>query len=159
MFRGSKERLQRAQELKSEGNDNFRAKLWSEALVSYRTGLAQLPARKEQLKGKGKEKIHEESDMSSAGENADTNAQGKNIAETEDVSGAEAVNPIEAECATARAVIQANIGACHVKLVCRGDIPQYLLSTYQSGSFQGEHQEAVKACTQGRHSIYSSIHS
>ncbi|KAF9243941.1 TPR-like protein [Melanogaster broomeanus] len=40
------QRLGKANELKLEGNELFKASKWSEALVSYRTALNQLPPRK-----------------------------------------------------------------------------------------------------------------
>ena len=97
--------------MKTEGNGNFRAQEWSAALVSYRTGLSKLPARKElgKTKGKGKEKAaNGDDDGDSAGDSKPDPDQNDEV---------QPISAVEAECAKARAVLNANIGACHVKLV------------------------------------------
>ena len=95
--------------MKVEGNDNFRAQEWSAALVSYRTGLSKLPARKGIAKGRGKEKATDDDD--------DANSAGKSKPDPDQNDEVQPISAIEAECAKARAVLNANIGACHVKLV------------------------------------------
>lgn len=112
----AQECLQHAEELKMEGNNYFRAKQWNEALVSYRTGLSLLPPRKEyktkKCKGKAKE-VDPPSD-----DEEDANAE---VEESEpEAQGTDEELPVDktlTECAKARAVMHANIGACHVKLV------------------------------------------
>jgi len=125
-----KECLQHAEELKLEGNEYFRAKQWNEALVSYRTGLSQLPPRREHKTEKGKERA-KEVDLSSD-EEEDGNAEqesSESEAQEKEVTGDEIpIDKTLAECSKARAVMNANIGACHVKL--------------------GDHKEAVNSCAQ-----------
>ena len=99
--------------MKTEGNDNFKAQEWSAALVSYRTGLSKLPARKElgkkKGKGKGKEKVADGDD--------DGDSAGDSKPDPDRNDEVQPISAIEAECAKARAILNANIGACHVKLV------------------------------------------
>ncbi|KAF9036420.1 TPR-like protein [Hymenopellis radicata] len=110
--------LRRADELKLEGNDHFRASRWSEALVAYQSGRGQLPKRKDVKKPITKEdtKDPESEDESPA-------------QELSDESDSEA-NGSDAACSQARAILNANIGACYVKLA------------------GGEHAHAVEACTE-----------
>jgi len=121
-----KECLIQAEELKLEGNVHFREKQWHEALVSYRNGLARLPPRKVRQKGKERAK-KEELDPSSDDDATDT-PKSPETTENEDTAEVEADDEGQVECAKARAVMNANIGACHVKL--------------------GDHKEAVKSCTE-----------
>ncbi|OCH95778.1 TPR-like protein [Obba rivulosa] len=114
-----------ADELKAEGNEHFRAKQWEEALSKYRSALGHLPKRKQREqtpdagKGKGREVDPEDEPEYEATESP-ANAE---TAETEEVPLTEA----EVKCAKARAVLNANIGACYVKI--------------------GDHKEVVAACT------------
>lgn len=114
-----KDRLFYAEELKLEGNVHFRAKQWHEALVSYRTGLARLPPRQ---KRKDKER-KEEPDLSDDEKETTYKSEDSGIHESGDKDDED-----QTECAKARAVMNANIGACQVKL--------------------GDHKEAVKSCTE-----------
>lgn len=100
----AKEHLDKANELKLEGNALFKASNWTSALVSYRTALSHLPPRKQS--------IEPESDQ------ADTNPPRR--PSTEDPSGAavsDTPDAHDAECRKLRAVLYANIGACLAKLV------------------------------------------
>jgi hypothetical protein len=81
--------------------------------------LLRLPKRKEKdLKGKGKETAVPlpEDDESTASR---MHERGVHADSTENAQEAKAPLPteLEAECAKARAVLNANIGACYVKLV------------------------------------------
>ncbi|OSX67409.1 hypothetical protein POSPLADRAFT_1130294, partial [Postia placenta MAD-698-R-SB12] len=110
-----------ADELKQEGNEHFRAKRWEEALASYRAGLGRLPKRKAASSGGPPD----------SDEDAEGVSEGPAPAQGDVAPEAAAEQPpseLELECAKARAVMNANIGACYVKL--------------------GEHKEVVAACTQ-----------
>ncbi|KAI0043191.1 hypothetical protein FA95DRAFT_1498923 [Auriscalpium vulgare] len=108
--------LQDAEELKQEGNDYFRSSSWNEAFVAYRRALRCLPQRQTFPKSsKGKEK---------AVASSDDDDEGSPRPDPVELQS----SPIEVECARARAILNANIGACHVK--------------------QGAHEEAAKACTE-----------
>lgn len=106
-----KKNITEADELKQEGNESFRASRWSEALVSYRTALSRLPRRKPQPPSPDSSQ-HDTPDHGGA-----RSASSSKVPTRED--GPEPVNipsELEAECAKARAVLNANIGACLVKL-------------------------------------------
>ncbi|KAJ7462670.1 hypothetical protein B0H11DRAFT_89815 [Mycena galericulata] len=109
--------LRAAEEFKNEGNDHFRARQWDEALVAYRAGLGRLPKRKEP-------------EIQSAVDDDDVDIavppdSGDSDTRTEDDVS---MTPDETECAKARAVLNANIGVCFVKL--------------------DDHKQAVEACSQ-----------
>ncbi|KAA1468642.1 TPR-like protein [Dentipellis sp. KUC8613] len=122
--------LRDAEELKKEGNEYFRAKEWNQALLTYRRALARLPQKpksksaQDKGKGKAKERLEEFRDAKPPGSTEDQPSD-TNI---EPVGPVEPPSAIEVEVSKARAVLNANIGACHVQL--------------------GEHEEAVKACSQ-----------
>lgn len=103
--------------MKLEGNVHFRAKEWNEALVSYRTGLAYLPPRREYGKEKGKGRATEVDRLSDDEEDTIPEPVNSKSQENEVVGEELPVNNTLAECAKARAIMNANIGACHVKLV------------------------------------------
>lgn len=115
--------LKEAEELKLEGNEYFREKRWEEALNAYRTGLGRLPKRKESLrqnelrndkgKGKGREDDTSTEEARDAAEETGTSQDGPVEAEAAKVP----LTGLEAECSKARSIINANIGACYVKLV------------------------------------------
>ncbi|KAJ7786019.1 TPR-like protein [Mycena metata] len=108
------ESLRIADEFKNEGNDHFRARRWDEALVAYRAGLGRVPKRREpQLQPNA-----DVDDDSLVDEDRETPKDQTPIPLT----------PEETECAKARAVLNANIGACFVKL--------------------DDHKQAVEACSQ-----------
>ncbi|KAF8559268.1 hypothetical protein OG21DRAFT_1493199 [Imleria badia] len=97
----AREHLDKANELKLEGNDSFKASKWNEALVSYRTALSHLPPRNQSAKPE-----LDQADIDSAGPAGDPS-----VAAVSDIP-----NALDAECAKARAVLHANIGACLSKL-------------------------------------------
>ncbi|KAJ8596540.1 TPR-like protein [Rhizopogon salebrosus TDB-379] len=107
-----------ADELKQEGNESFRASSWSEALVSYRTALSRLPKRKKQpVSPDSLQDGTSDEGTQSSSSNGPTQEEGSN-----------ALSELEVECAKTRAVLNANIGACLVKL--------------------GDYSGAVESCTQ-----------
>ncbi|KAF8746282.1 hypothetical protein AX14_000077 [Amanita brunnescens Koide BX004] len=118
-----------AEELKTEGNDHYRAGSWKEALAAYRSGLGGLPAR---IKDKRQEDM-QATDAGSAQTPVDDEKEdqpdsqltdaGENVGEHDTETG-----PWEKEYSKTRAALHANIAACYVKL--------------------GEHKEAVEACTE-----------
>lgn len=112
-----KQLLQDAQERKAEGNDYFRANKWNEALVAYRTGLNRLP----KLKSKPEDLARENPEGQSL-DSIDSPTEVENSkSDSED-------SEINQELTKARAVFNANIAACYLKL--------------------GEHKQAIEACTQ-----------
>lgn len=123
----ARRRLKEADELKTEGNDHFRAKRWEDALGVYRSALGRVPKRKEP-KGKPdmKEKDKEGGDVEDEIEE-ESNPQDA-AAASEEQANEEPLTELEVECAQVRSILNANIGACYVKL--------------------GEHKETVAACTQ-----------
>jgi len=110
--------LRDAEELKSQGNDHFRASRWDEALNAYITALGRIPKKKEP-------QIAKEDDFPSV-ENPGP-PRGEDLKDDE-ADKAEPPTELEVQCAKARATLNANIGACYIKL--------------------GDHNEAAKACTQ-----------
>ncbi|KAI0721307.1 hypothetical protein C8T65DRAFT_229069 [Cerioporus squamosus] len=119
--------LSNAEELKREGNDHFRAQRWDEALAAYRSALGHLPARP-QLRTKAKEGDTDPTEDDS--EDSPPEGEPTEQSSARPSSPAAQVPPTEdeVECAKARAVLHANIGACYLKL--------------------GEHKEVVAACTE-----------
>ena len=108
--------------LKQEGNSLFRLDKWADALQRYRTGLARLPERR-------KLSVPPATDE----EKHSTPAEGESIPTHTDVEESSASGPsddsdssslLERESAKARSVLNANIAACHVKLVsaCAEDL-------------------------------------
>ncbi|EKM61192.1 uncharacterized protein PHACADRAFT_247641 [Phanerochaete carnosa HHB-10118-sp] len=122
-----KKALDAATEQKQEGNDYFRAQNWDAALATYRSALGRLPKRPSRPdpnvrdKGKGKEADSEDYDTRDMEVTASTEIPAES-------PPAPASTELQAECGKARAILNANIAACHVKL--------------------GEHKDAVAACTQ-----------
>ncbi|KAH9847372.1 TPR-like protein [Lenzites betulinus] len=112
--------LSDADELKQEGNEHFRAKRWDEALASYRVALGHLPRRRETTRDeKGiKGKAREVNESGSGAEDEDTDERPSLApadSETEEIH--EVMAPeVDAELAKARATLNANIGACFMKL-------------------------------------------
>lgn len=112
--------LDEAEELKQEGNDHFRAQKWNEALAAYRSALGRIPKRKTTTaaisdKGKGKETLDDLDKEEISGP-----SRASEVAEEE--STPPPVSGLDAECAKARATMNANIGACYVKLVSSMDL-------------------------------------
>jgi tetratricopeptide (TPR) repeat protein len=109
-----RELLHQSMELKDEGNAHFREAVWHDALQAYMSGLSRLPPRPE---SKEKEKEKEPPVEEKPGDTGP--------------SEVDSMNQLEHECALLRAVLNANIAACHVKM--------------------GNHKQAVDACTEALH--------
>ncbi|KAJ7139842.1 TPR-like protein [Mycena epipterygia] len=108
--------LRIADEFKNEGNDHFRARRWDEALVAYRAGLGRLPKKPQP---ETKSPVDDDEDPPLAQQPSDSSTPKED---------AVPMTPEETECAKARSVLNANIGACFVKL--------------------DDHKQAVEACSQ-----------
>lgn len=114
----SKSCLRKAEELKSEGNDHFRGKRWSEALFAYRCGLGQLPKRREQAAGRIDGEAGESSLPPTQVQDSNVNiSNGGQEGDKEEGASNETRAVLDRECAKTRSVMNANIGACYVKLV------------------------------------------
>ncbi|KAG1715636.1 hypothetical protein ID866_1518 [Astraeus odoratus] len=96
--------LEKANELKLEGNELFKASKWSEALVAYRTGLGHLPRRKRSLKHPADRELSSDDGTEEDHDEAPQHAE------------QEPPSEVERECAKARAVLHSNIAACLTKL-------------------------------------------
>jgi hypothetical protein len=110
-----KEYLHLAEELKSEGNEYYRAGRWNEALSAYRAALGRLPKKWDmdyERKKEGSDMPNEEDDDERAdGGNHNTNTGKAKCSEESEPTD------LDIACAKARAVLNSNIGACYVKLV------------------------------------------
>jgi len=135
-----------ANERKQDGNDCFRAGKWNEALTAYRSALNSLPKRPTKSRPDTSE-LDE-----TLGEDSSTKHERKDSDDDEgepvvDVSSP-AVTESEKESVRLRSVLNANIGACFVKLVSAvADQQKY--SNFILQGPKGDHKEAVQACTQG----------
>lgn len=65
------------------------------------------------------------------------------------VSPASIENGSDKECARLRAVLNANIGACHVKLVSQISLVYHKWDS-STIFLEGDHKAVVEACSQGR---------
>jgi hypothetical protein len=92
--------------VKLEGNDFFRASRWDEALNTYRTALGRLPKIKERPGAR------EDGFPSEVGESVPRDVEADKVGPLEGVK-----TELEGQCAKARAILNANIGACYIKLV------------------------------------------
>ena len=102
-----------ADDLKQEGNEHFRAKRWDEALAAYRTALGQLPRRAASSSSKGKQpELPDQRE-----EEGEGNGDAVDASETSAKEVISSLSDSERECAKARSILNANIGACYVKLV------------------------------------------
>ncbi|GJE85777.1 TPR-like protein [Phanerochaete sordida] len=123
-----KKALDVATELKQEGNDHFRTQDWNAALAAYRSALGRLPKRPSPPKlaeqDKGKERDVDEDEDAPPPEPAAAAPTATSADSPLPTFSAE----LQTECGKARAILNANIAACYVKL--------------------GEHKDAVAACTQ-----------
>ncbi|KAK0233433.1 hypothetical protein IW262DRAFT_1451969 [Armillaria fumosa] len=102
--------LRYAEELKFEGNDHFRQRRWNEALVAYQSGLDHLPKRRPKTISKSPE-----DPLSRLGEDED----GETSDPVESVptpNNNEVDTETDKECVKVRAILNANIGACFVKM-------------------------------------------
>ncbi|KAG5648125.1 hypothetical protein DXG03_006079 [Asterophora parasitica] len=105
--------LRLAEDLKTEGNDHFRAARWNEALVAYRSGLSNLPRRIEAVD-------YGPADGDNSSEEAPAEEvikEGEHLVSTDDPLSPSLLDDLDKSCAKLRAVLNANIGACYVKLV------------------------------------------
>ncbi|KAJ3564376.1 hypothetical protein NP233_g8333 [Leucocoprinus birnbaumii] len=129
----TEERIREANVRKAEGNDYFRKGDWQEALSAYESAIAFVPQGQIALQDERSspppdtsEEVREtEAEAIIEGEPI-LDPQPLNVELTEELQ--EKLDPeIERTCTTLRAILNANIGACHVKL--------------------GDHKLAVEACT------------
>lgn len=99
--------------MKQEGTEHFKAERWAEARASYVSALGRLPKRRI---AEPKATLPDpEADAEREGGNTD---KGKEKVEKElDGQELKPLTGLQLECAKARAILNANIGACHVKLV------------------------------------------
>jgi hypothetical protein len=100
--------LQEAERLKQEGNNHFRSKVWEEALAQYRSALGHLPRRQ----GEPPREPVELPEPSQPEE------VGKPSSETRPAALPFSKDEEPPEIMKARAVLNANIAACYVQLVC-----------------------------------------
>jgi phosphate uptake regulator len=105
--------LRNAEDLKAEGNDYFRTRQWDQALVTYRTALGELPKRRpEKIKPSPSREFNDDLDEN------DSNQSSPNKTDEQSVDDeSQALSEEEKLCAKARAILNANIGACYVQLV------------------------------------------
>ncbi|KAG6887793.1 hypothetical protein C0995_012697 [Termitomyces sp. Mi166 len=109
--------IRAADELKDQGNDYFRSSQWNDALVAYQSALGHLPKRRDQA--------------FQSGENDPSKEEPEAVVQDAKPSKGDQTPQIQLEVdgiAKRRAVLNANIGACFVKLA--------------------EHKQAVDACSQ-----------
>lgn len=116
-----KKLLDDAAELKQEGTAHFRAKRWNEALAVYRAALGRLPNRYEppvQMRAVDEVDDVEEPPVASSSKVKLTPKEPR-VPRAPPAPPAPEPEPIplQAECAKARAVLNANIAACYLKLV------------------------------------------
>ncbi|KAK7064463.1 Tetratricopeptide repeat protein 1 [Favolaschia claudopus] len=109
--------LRASEELKQEGNEHFRARRWDEALAAYRAGLGRVPKRR-------KHEIQSSVEVDDEELSPEEDRQDEETRKEDTVPLTEE----EIECAKVRAVLNANIGACFVKLE--------------------DHKQVVEACTE-----------
>ncbi|KAI6045002.1 TPR-like protein [Pisolithus marmoratus] len=106
IFRGRSQCLDEANSLKLEGNDLFKAGKWTEALVAYRTALSHLPPRRHPVNPPA-DGDPSSSDITGAPDEHD---------KTPESTQPEAPTEDDVELSKARAVVNANIAACLIKL-------------------------------------------
>lgn len=128
-----REFLVQADELKTQGNAEFKSSKWESALELYRIALRRIPGRpsatlEDSSSGKGKEKA----DVTPVDDDDDRNSDDEREAATPPLTQSTAqkrpLTDIERECAALRSVLNANIAACLIKM--------------------GDNKEAIKACTE-----------
>ncbi|KAG9314533.1 TPR-like protein [Chiua virens] len=93
------ERLDKANELKLEGNELFKASKWNEALVSYRTALGYLPPRKPSA----------EPELVQANSDSPEPSQQPPAGDLAVDAVTDPSDLLDSQCAKARAVLHANI--------------------------------------------------
>lgn len=99
--------LQEAERLKQEGNHHFRSKAWEEALAQYKSALGHLPGR---IREPPREPVEPR-------EPSDPEAAEVPTPETLPATPPQPRNEESPEIVKARAVLNANVGACYVQLV------------------------------------------
>lgn len=98
--------------MKQEGTEHFKAERWAEARASYVSALGRLPKRRI---AEPKATLPDpDADAEREGGNTD---KGKGKKKVEEEQELKPLTGLQLECAKARAILNANIGACHVKLV------------------------------------------
>ena len=130
--------LQVAERLKQEGNNHFRSKAWEEALAQYKSALGHLPKRKA-------EPPREPDEPS---ESSEPEAAEISTPEALPATPPQPINEEAPEIVKARAVLNANVGACYVQLV--GGLFYASPFVFTVHLSQGEHKRVVEACTEGR---------
>ncbi|PPR01609.1 hypothetical protein CVT24_005760 [Panaeolus cyanescens] len=124
--------LEIANERKQSGNDAFRSGKWEEALALYEAALNALPRRRGDESNNVNHDVEDDDEDSLDPPTASPpKGKGKGKEEDQDEHG-EVVSPevkaLKEKCAQLRSVLNANIGACYVKM--------------------GDHKKAVEACTE-----------
>jgi len=99
--------LQEAERLKQEGNNHFRSKAWEEALAQYKSALGHLPRRE-------REPPPEPVELP---EPSDPEEVRRSTSETLPATPFQPRDEESPEIIKARAVLNANVGACYVQLV------------------------------------------
>lgn len=101
--------------MKQEGTEHFKAERWAEARASYVSALGRLPKRRI-----AEPKATVPDPEANAGREGGSSDKGKGKEKEEQELDEQELKPLtglQLECAKARAILNANIGACHVKLV------------------------------------------
>ena len=129
---------QEAERLKQEGNDHFRSKAWEEALAQYTSALGHLPRRK----------CEPPREPTKPPEPSGLETGGTSTIGVLPATPPQPMNEESPRIAKARAVLNANVGACYVQLVRR--LSNVALFVFTPRLSQGEHKKAVEACTEGR---------
>ncbi|KAF9457092.1 hypothetical protein BDZ94DRAFT_1314517 [Collybia nuda] len=117
--------LSEADVLKSQGNDLFRSGRWGEALVAYQSGLGQLPKRKQKVTSG---KVEFNGPIDDDEDKEDNKVDNESSINDDDSLEATPATETDILCSKARAILSANIGACHLKL--------------------GDYKSAVETCSQ-----------
>lgn len=105
-----------AEELKQEGNDHFRAKRWDEAIAVYRSALGHLPRRPQQANARTDGDLDDD-DAGTSQLGIKSGSQGLVLEALQAQHSPASELELEAECARARATLNANVSACYAKLV------------------------------------------
>lgn len=95
--------------MKAEGTDHFRAQRWDEAIVAYQSALGYLPKRKVQEEKPADVQLPEDAALDSEEEKLSTPQAEESVSD-------DSPPPLDAN-GKLRAVLNANLGACYVKLV------------------------------------------
>jgi hypothetical protein len=114
-----KKSLEYAEELKNEGNDHFRGKRWEDALTAYRSGVGNLPKRKSKKQPPQSSSREDDLELARNQDDAGPSSQDAERAsdEAKEDTETQEEDPEDPELIKIRAVLNANIAACYVKLV------------------------------------------